>query len=188
MGTTVFDPFGAPQYGLNDVKVATWKAAGGYEAVVDVPAAQMMGTTLQTSNAQLEGDDAIQASGSRATGAQVRIRFGSISLSALEVILGQKSLPSGSTTQRVLTIKGGHAMPYFGICGKAVAEEGEGDTHVFIPKCKVMGDVTVAQFEYGRFAIPEMTVQAVPDETYGIVKIAEHSTDTAVAIPVVEED
>lgn len=182
-----FDPFGAPQYGLNDVKVAAWNATGNYGDAVDVPAAQMMNTTLQASSAQLEGDDSILATASRATGAQVRVRFGSISLAALEVILGQQSVPSGGMEQRTLTVKGGDAMPYFGICGKALAEEGEGDTHVFIPKCKVTGDVTLAQLEYGRFAIPEMTVQAVPDETCGIVQLIEHADDTPVAIPPAED-
>lgn len=177
-----FDEKGAPQFGLADVKVAAWNATGDYGEEVDIPAAQMLGTTLQTISAQLEGDDTILASASRAIGGQVRLRFGSVSLAALEVILGQASADSGSD-QDTLTIPGGAPMPYFGICGKARAEEGTGDLHVFIPKCKVMGDVTLAQLEYGRFAIPELTVQAVHDETYGIVALIEHAADTAVAIP-----
>jgi len=177
-----FDSYGAPQYGLNDVKVAAWTATDTYDTAVDVPSVQLMGTTLATVSAQLEGDDSIMASASRAVGGEVRVRFGSISLAALEVILGNTSTASGAV-QDHLKISGGDNMPYIGICGKALAEEGTGDTHVFIPKCKLMGDLTIAQLEYGQFAIPEATIQIVDDATYGLINVIEHATAADVAIP-----
>lgn len=78
---------------------------------------------------------------------------------------------------------GGDSLPYIGICGKANAEEGTGDTHVFIPKCKIMSDVTLAEFQYGQFAIPELELEIVDDATYGILQVIEHTTQIAVAIP-----
>jgi len=177
-----FDDYGAPQFGLNDVKIATWNATNDYGEEVDVPSVQLMGTTLATVSAQLEGDDSIQASASRAIGGEVRVRFGSISIAALEIILGNTSTASGSA-QDHFKVSGGDAMPYIGICGKALAEEGSGDTHVFIPKCKLMGDLTIAQLEYGQFAIPEATIQIVDDATYGLINIIEHATAADVAIP-----
>jgi len=177
-----FDTIGAPQFGLNDVKVATWDATNDYDTAVDIPSVQLMGTTLSTVSAQLEGDDTIMASAARAVGGEVRVRFGSISIAALEVILGNTSTASG-VVQDHLMVSGGDAMPYIGICGKAIAEEGTGDTHIFIPKCKLMGDLTIAQLEYGQFAIPEATIAIVDDATYGLINVVEHSTDTAVAIP-----
>jgi len=177
-----FDSYGAPQYGLNDVKVAAWTATDTYDTAVDVPSVQLMGTTLATVSAQLEGDDSIMASASRAVGGEVRVRFGSISLAALEVILGNTSTASGAV-QDHLKVSGGDNMPYIGICGKALAEEGTGDTHVFIPKCKLMGDLTIAQLEYGQFAIPEATIQIVDDATYGLINVIEHATAADVAIP-----
>jgi len=177
-----FDDYGAPQFGLNDVKIATWNATNDYGEEVDVPSVQLMGTTLATVSAQLEGDDSIQASASRAIGGEVRVRFGSISIAALEIILGNTSTASGSA-QDHFKVSGGDAMPYIGICGKALAEEGSGDTHVFIPKCKLMGDLTIAQLEYGRFAIPEATIQIVDDATFGLINIIEHATAADVAIP-----
>jgi len=177
-----FDSYGAPQYGLNDVKVAAWTATDTYDTAVDVPSVQLMGTTLATVSAQLEGDDSIMASASRAVGGEVRVRFGSISLAALEVILGNTSTASGAV-QDHLKVSGGDNMPYIGICGKALAEEGTGDTHVFIPKCKLMGNLTIAQLEYGQFAIPEATIQIVNDATYGLINVIEHATAADVAIP-----
>jgi len=177
-----FDSYGAPQYGLNDVKIATWDATNDYDTAVDVPSVQLMGTTLATISAQLEGDDTITASAARAVGGEVRVRFGSISIAALEVLLGNTSTASGSA-QDHLKVSGGDDMPYIGICGKAVAAEGTGDTHIFIPKCKLMGDLTIAQLEYGAFAIPEATIQIVDDATFGLINVIEHATAADVAIP-----
>lgn len=177
-----FDSIGSPQFGLQDVKIATWNSTDSYGTAVDIPSVQLMGTTLSTVSAQLEGDDSITASAARAIGGEVRVRFGSISIAALEVILGNASTASGAV-QDHLMVSGGDNMPYIGICGKALGEEGSGDTHVFIPKCKLMGDLTIAQLEYGTFAIPEATIQIVDDTTYGLINVVEHSTSTSVSIP-----
>lgn len=178
------DAYGTPQFGLADVKIAPWTSTGVYGTAVDVPNAQLMGNTLKILSAQLEGDDAIQAVASRAIGGEVRIRFGAISIEALEVLLGQTAVPSGTPeTQQALTISGGDNMPYFGICGKALAEEGGGDLHVFVPKCKITTDVTLAQLEYGKFAVPELTVYAANDATYGVIGLVPHKTAADVAIP-----
>jgi len=180
-----FDPYGAPTFGLRDVKVATWNSTNSYGTAVDVPSVQMMAATLQQTAAQLEGDDSITATAARAIGGQVQLRFGSISLAALEVMTGQAATSSLTTPNAVkgLKISGGDNMPYFGIVGQAYAEEGDGDIHVFIPKCKITGDIQLANLQYGQFAIPEMTVQAVDDATFGVIYLVEHETATAVAIP-----
>jgi len=180
-----FDSFGSPQFGLNDVKIAAWNSTNNYGAAVDVPSVQMMGSILQVVSAQLEGDDTITATASRAIGGEVRLRFGSVSMAALEVLLGNTSTASGvaSTQQDHLKVQGADNMPYFGICGKALAEEGIGDLHVFLPKCRITSNVELASLQYGQFAIPEMTVQAVDDATYGVINLVEHETAVAVAIP-----
>ncbi len=177
-----FDAYGAPQYGLNDVKVATWNATNDYGEEVDVPSVQLMGTVLGIVSAQLEGDDKITASAARAIGGQCRMRFGSVSIAALEVLLGISSTASGAA-QDELKISGGDKMPYFGICGKVLAEEGSGDLHIFLPKCRIMSDVTLAEAQYGQFIIPELTVQLVDDDTHGLIRLIEHAAAAAVAIP-----
>lgn len=179
-----FDTYGAPQFGLSDCKIATWNSAGSYGTVVDVPSVQLMGAVLQMVAAQLTGDDQITATASRAVGGEVRIRFGSVSIAALEVLLGNTATSSVASPNAVKQLKlvGGDNMPYFGIVGKAVAEEGVGDFWVFFPKVRIMSDVTLATLEYGAFAIPELTAQAVSDATYGIVSLIEHQADTAITV------
>jgi len=177
-----FDSFGAPQFGLEDVKVAVYNATDDYGSAVDIPSVQLMGTEMQTVSAQLEGDDKITDSHAQIIGGAVRLRFGSVSMAALEVILGIASTASGAV-QDHLKLSGGDDMPYFGICGKMSATVGSGDLHVFLPKVKIMENVTLAQAEYGQYIIPEVAAQAVDDATYGVINLIEHSTDTAIAIP-----
>lgn len=180
-----FDTYGAPTFGLTDAKVATWNATDDYGTAVDIPSVQLMGAMLRILSAQLTGDDKITATAARAIGGESQVRFGSVSIAALEVLLGNNSTSSGSSPNRQdhLKVSGGDNMPYFGICGKALAEEGVGDLHVFLPKVKIISDVTLAQMEYGQFAIPELTVDAVDDATYGIINLIEHEAAAVIAIP-----
>lgn len=179
-----FDSIGAPQFGIKDAKIATWNATDDYGTAVDVPSIQLLETTLRIVSAELEGDDEITATASRAIGAECRMRWGSVSIAALEVLLGIDSVESGSpATQDHLKVTGGANMPYIGIVGKMIAEEGEGDFHVFIPKVKVMSDMNIASGEYGQFSIPEVTLMGVPDATYEALNLVPHSSDTEIAIP-----
>lgn len=172
---------GAPQFGLSDAKVQKWASAGTYSgSITDIMSVQMIGVTMQMVSAQLTGDDQITATASRAIGGTVRMRFGSINLDALAIITG-KSVGTISSVEQ-LNIEGGDRMPYFGIIGKALAEEGTGDFWVYCPKAKLMGDFQIAMLEYGNFAIPEVTVQLVNDATYGIINLISHPTDVAITV------
>lgn len=182
---SIFGSYGAPQFSIEDCKIATWNATNDYGTAVDVPSIQMMGGRIRTMSGELEGDSKITAVAARAIAGEVRVRFGSLSLAALEVLIGNSSVECGSTPsrQKLFKISGGDNMPYVGICGQSLAEEGVGDTHVFYPKAKITSDFDLVQMEYGRFIIPEVTMMAVPDSTYGVVELIPHETATAVVIP-----
>lgn len=180
-----FDSYGAPSFGLSDVKVAAWNATNSYGTAVDVMSAQQLGGTLRVSAAELTGDDAITATGSRPIGGEIRLRFGGVSIAALEVILGLTATSSVASPNAVkqLKVAGGERLPYFGLVGKALAEEGSGDLTIFYPKCKIMSDIQLVNMEYGNFAIPELTIMAVKDDTYGVLSLIEHQASTSIAIP-----
>lgn len=177
-----FDSFGAPQFGLEDVKIATYNATNDYGTAVDVPSVQLMGTVMQVISAQLEGDDQITDTHAQVIGGTSQIRFGSLSIAALEVLLGIDSTENGSVYDW-LSISAGSDMPYIGLCGKISATQGSGDTHVFLPKVKIMEDVQIIQAEYGSYIIPEVSLQAVDDITYGVINVIEHNSQASVAIP-----
>lgn len=168
---------GGPQFGLDDAKIQTWASAGTYSGVItDIMSVQMLGITLQFSQAQLVGDDQITATAARAISGTCQVRFGAISLDALAIMTGKAKTTISSVIQQ--GIKGSDRMPYFGIIGKVKAEEGGGATWVYCPKAKIMSDLSIAMLEYGTFAIPEVTVQLVSDASYGIYNTITYPTDT----------
>jgi hypothetical protein len=182
---SLFGDYAGPEFGLRDVKIAGWNVGDTYDAAVDVPSVQMYGVNPQTVNANLEGDDRITDSHSIVTMAQVRIRFGSISLEALEVLIGQTVNESSSTPTRVKTLKilGSMKFPYFGILGKALATQDAGATHIWVPKVKIMEGFEVGM-QYGQYVIPELTCQAVaPSDGGTIAEFLKYETDIDLVIP-----
>jgi hypothetical protein len=179
----MFD-IGSPQFGLADCKIALWTAAGTYGTAVDVMSVQLLGTNMDVVSAELTGDDQITAQASRAIAGTVTLRFGGISIAALEVLVGNTATSSIASPSNVknLRINGGDNMPYIGLIGRAVAEEGSGDFLLYIPKARVMGNITIAQLEYGAFAIPQVELRAVHDASYGIINLITRETASTAAL------
>lgn len=170
---------GAPQFGLNDAKVATWNSTGSYGTLTDVMAVQMAAVTAQIISAIANGDDRIVAAAARLTGFQLQLRWVGLNPTSLSVLTGvaTDTISSVINTQFV----GGERMPNFGAIIKALSEE-VGDTWVFLPKCKIMSDFNVFQGEFGTFTTPEVTVQCVPDDTWGLANILTHPTDVPITV------
>lgn len=170
---------GAPQFGINDAKVALWNSAGSYGTVTDVMGVQMAQVTAQIVSAIANGDDKIVASAARLIGGGIQLRFVGLNLSMVSILLGVTLDTISSVIN--MQIAGGERLPYFGLCVKALSEE-VGDTWVFLPKCKIMSDFTIFQGEYGTFTTPEVTIQAVEDEDFGIINVLTHPTDVPITV------
>jgi hypothetical protein len=170
---------GAPQFGVNDAKVAVWNTTGVYGTLTDIMGIQMAQTMIQLISAIANGDDRIVAAASRLTGAQLQMRFVGLNPSMLSVITGVALDTISSVIN--MQFSGGERMPYFGAIIKALSEE-VGDTWVFLPKCKIMSDFVLFQGEFGTFTTPEVTVQCVPDETWGLANFITHPTDVAITV------
>jgi hypothetical protein len=167
-------------FGLADAQIKTWSAAGTYSGTMtDVPSIQQLAVTQQLTQAQLVGDDQITATAAAAIGATAKFRFGGLNFDALGVILGITATTISSVIQ--FGMAGGHAMPYFGIQGKMQDAAGSGSFVMYLPKCKIMSEFTIAQGEYGAFVIPEVTVQLVPDATYGVYNLIQYPTNFTIA-------
>lgn len=175
---------GQVTFGLNDAKIAVWNGDGTYGTAVDVPSVQQVSVVLQFSSAQLTGDDKITATASRAIGGTATVRWGSISLAVLEVMLGGSITSSIASPNNVrnFRVPGGGAAQYFGLVGRALADDGQ-DTHVFLPQCKITGDLPIASMAYGEFTIPEAPLTLVADETWGVLNIVMHETAAVIAVP-----
>lgn len=168
---------GGPQFGVNDAKVAAWDGDGTYGTVTDVMGIQLAQVSLQIVSAIANGDDKIVAAGARLTGTMLQMRFVGMNPTMLSVITGVAT----DTISSVINLQfvGGEKMPYFGAIIKIDGEE-TGDTWAFIPKCKIMSDFVPLQGEFGTFTTPEVNVQAVPDEFWGLANFITHPT----AIPI----
>lgn len=161
--------FGGPQYDIQDSKIASRVGDGTWGANVDVPSVQMLRGQLRFSTATLEGDARETDTHARAIGGQMTLRFGSVSLAVLEIMLGRDLETSGSTPNRSRRIRvTDKKMPYFAICGRSEATQGDGDTHIFAPMCKVTEDFDIISLEYGSYSIPEVTVTCLADEYYSV--------------------
>lgn len=174
---------GSPQFGLNDGKIATWvpgvTPTWTPTAGVDVMSIQMGQVTMELVNAILTGDDRQTAISASAIGGTLQMRWGGLNLSALAILTGKAVTTSSSVRQMV--IGGGMQMPYVGVILKALSSEG-GDTWLFMPKCKILSNFTLAQMEYGSFTIPEVTMQVVDDDKWGAINIITHPTDVPITV------
>lgn len=170
---------GAPQFGLNDAKIATWTSTGVYGTLVDIMGVQMAQVTAQVISAIANGDDKIVAAATRLTGMSLQLRWVGINPTSLSILTG--IAPDTISSVINMQFVGGERMPYFGAIIKALSEE-IGDTWVFLPKCKIMSDFVIFQGEFGAFSTPEVTVQCVPDTTWGLANVITHPTDVAITV------
>jgi hypothetical protein len=181
--------FGGPQFGLKDAKVATNLLNGSYGTNYDVPSVQLLSAQLNTTTAQLEGDDEITATAAKTISATVTLRFGSVPFEVFATLTGQTIESTATPGNRRRMSFSGRKMPYFGVCGKSEAAESDGETHMFIPKCKITEGFEI-RFEYGAFSIPELSCMAVvdpnftdPDGNNEIIQLLEYDESIAVALP-----
>lgn len=170
---------GAPQFGLNDARIARWNATDDYGTLTDIFGVQMAAATLQIVSAIANGDDKIVAAASRLTGLSLQMRFVGFNPTAFAVMTGVETDTISSVVNQQFV--GGERLPYFGVIIKALSEE-QGDTWVFIPKVKIMSDFTPFAGEFGTFTTPELTLQGVPDETWGLANFITHPTDVPITV------
>lgn len=172
-------PYG---FGMRDAKVAPRTGDAAWGTAVDVEAIQMLGFTINTTNAMLEGDDIIVDAHSKIIGATVRMRFGFSTnhLDVWEVLLGKAPVDSGGDKYMVIA---GENPPYFGVCGKVEHTSGGGDWHLWAPKCKLQEGLSL-EAGYGTYQTPELTVQClIEDDTHGVIVPIYHATAIPVVIP-----
>lgn len=168
------------RYGLRDVKVAQWLAENSYGTAVDFGAAQLFQVAIVGVDAELPGDDVIIDTHRVATSVNVTVRGGDISMDVLALLTGETADSSGAQIDMVF---GQSAYPYFAICGKVEGTGDGGDTHMFVPKCKLQGDLTI-KFEYGNYLVPELTAKGVWEgDTNGYVRARQYAASTAISIP-----
>jgi hypothetical protein len=177
------DSYGNYAFGLHDAKVATWTATATYGTAVDVPNAKNVVVTPEFITGKQTGDDAIVAVASRLIGVDVTLTFGSMSLAALVVIMGQATASSVSSPNEVKQFKPslGAKMPNIGLSAVAYSENDSGSYNLFVPKMKLMS-INFGGMEYGNFKDVEATFYGVADATYSAFQLIEQETAVTTAV------
>lgn len=177
------ETYGNYSFGLQDTKIASWTSAGTFGTSVDVLGAQMLDVTPQLVTGQQTGDDQIVAVASRLVGAEIRLRFASMSIAAMEKIMGVTATSSVSSPNEVKQFKPtiGGKMPYFAVSGVAYSDDDGGSYNLFVPKAKATA-ITIGGMEYGAFKNVEVTAYAVKDSTYQAFNIIKQETAVTTAV------
>lgn len=150
---------------LQDCKISKMTADSGtgptYDVAVDIPGIQTLELTPEMETKILEGDDEILDIFSRVRLVNFTWNSAKIPLDVLKILLGGTVTLTGTTPsqQNVYSLASEHPG-WFKLEGQAVyAEEGLGDVHVVLYKCKCTGG---AAFSIGNeFAVLKATGQAI---------------------------
>lgn len=124
-------------YGLRDIKVATLDAAGVKGTLVDLPAAQTLEFTEETSSQTLRGDDQVIAQRVTIDNVSWSMDSGGISLESYVVIAGGAITTTGTTPniKKQWRRMGTDAYPDFFLEGQSLSESG-GDHHIVFHRAK----------------------------------------------------
>ena len=163
-------------YGFRDLKVTN---IGG-TVTEDRVAAHSLTVCPTVGSAELRGDDVPKVSMSSLSGGTAAISAGGYSSAAVAIMFGKTLSASGSTPNEITTLQlnSGDVMPYFKIYGLA-RDEGGGDVHVLLSKCKVTNWGGI-DFSDENWFVNSVDVQCLDDGTNGVIKILQHETTTAV--------
>lgn len=175
-------PANALPYGLRDVKLTPYNAAGVLGTPVDLPASRTLSYTDSEDFEELRGDDEVQAERGSGPGISWDLESGGISLPAYAVIAGGTTVASGVTPSQTVTYTKNKAdvRPYFKIEGQSIADN-IGDVHIVFLRARATGDVG-GEFGDGSFFLTSGSGKAYPDVTTGdLYTIVHNEEETDIA-------
>lgn len=163
-------------FGLKQARIAPWTSAQTWGSPIALNAVRMFSPTLQPITGELEGDDEIAALFSRFIRGTVQLEFAVKNLAVFATLTGMSvasSLPDSESVVFDTT-----RLPYFGITGQIEHDTGTGAYDFFVPKCKLMGDLSF-QAQYGQFMTQRVEARFIRDSSvYGLAKLISRATAT----------
>ena len=171
---------------LQDCKISKMTADSDtgptYETALDIPGIQTLELTPEMETKVLDGDDSILDIFSRVRLINFTWNAGKIPLDVLGILLGGSVSQSGTTpNQKAVYSLGSEHPAWFRLEGQAVyAEDGLGDVHVVLYKCKCTGG---AAFSLGNeFAVLKASGQAIRTASDGkLLEVVFNETATPIA-------
>lgn len=170
--------YGRYTLGLRNVVIT--KIDGSAQEALE--AIQEFNVTITVEEAVLEGNDREIASVALVKGGEGSAGAGSLSMAAAALIFGTTVATTGTTPNRVSTLKINTANrpPYFKIYGEAFDDE-LGALHVLIPKAKLSGDFEIPLQQGTEWLTTGFDFRCLADANGDIVEL--RALETRVALP-----
>jgi hypothetical protein len=162
------------KFGLRQALIAKWNGPNSYGTVYALNAVNNAEIQLETTNAQLEGDDIIADTHAMPINLSVTIEFGAgaQTMEVLSTLTGQNITSSGS--DRYIKFGDGN-FPYIGICMRVLETSGGGDNVLTVYKAKLNTGFSYSA-RYGGYVVPRIELMGVDDGTNGFFRIFERTT------------
>lgn len=178
---------GDAPWDFDDCKIAVNNGDGSFGTPTDVYSCQMTEVTIVRRSGEGSGDGIITALASKIEKITGTVRYLGVQSDILAIITGASETSSGSTPNRIRGLPlHRERAPYFGMIARTLASEGAGDAYMFVPRCKIMGDIKIS-YEENNFVTIEVPFTAVVDNhlttnSLGIcVDVYEHETATDIS-------
>lgn len=146
--------------GLRDLKISAWNSAGSYGTAYDVLGAREMTAEWVATTDMLEGDDTVLDRFTKITSVTLRLSQASVDLNVLDLLMGGTLVSNASYEDFVIGET--DEVPYVAIAGRVVGSGGSSDLHIFIPKCKLSGNLQY-QAQLNQYLIPAAEFQGVDE-------------------------
>lgn len=165
--------------GLRKMVMAPWQATGSYGTSLPVRGARNMGVALVVESDQLIGDDVVLDRNTKIIAADVNWEIATLDLELLDAIVGGALIMTADYYD--WQVGEDDEVPYVGIAGRVVGSSAQGDLHIFIPKAKLSGNLSI-QAQQGAYLLPNGTFQGVDDDGL-IADLRNFTAATALEIP-----
>lgn len=169
-------------YGLRDLKIAPWNGENNYGTERDILGAREMTATLEIQATELEGDDVVLDQFAKIKSVTLRISYASVDQEVLSLLTGGTLVSNADYEDVALGKNQNETAPFFAVAGKVVGSP-SGDLHIFIPKCKLSGNLQY-QAQQNNYLIPSADFRGVWEGPInGIVRFRKFSSPTGLHIP-----
>lgn len=165
--------------GLRKLVVAQWIANGSYGTSYSIRGARSMGVDLVVETDQLVGDDVVLDRYTKIIAAEANVEVATVDLELFDTIVGGTLVNNADYYD--WTFGEEDEIPYVGLAGRIVGSSGSADLHIFIPKAKMSGNLSI-QAQQGAYLLPNTSFQGVDDEG-SIARLRNFTAPTALEIP-----
>lgn len=163
------------------MKIAAWNAENDYGTAYDLLGARNMSVEWVVETDELRGDDVVLDRYTKPVSVTVRIEQASVDLEAVDMLMGG-TLVSGAAYEDFF-VGEDDEVPYVAVAGRVVGSGGSNDLHIFVPKCKLAGNLQL-QAQVDTYMLPGAEFQGVNEGTInGMFRLRKFTALTALEIP-----